>query len=283
MWTWLGPLLALAVVIYLGFWIRNIVRAVHSGELEKRLKGSGNANMEEAFRELANEQRELANTEPDPAPDKPALRGRYSDWIAIKSSDLQKVIDALDLEDTIPCNWESASSIVSSHFNKKIFIGAPVDGWVLLFGPLPEPEMDSPQGDLWEFLIDLSKTFGDAQYYFFNSTVMVNSWARAMNGEMIRAYSFWAHEDEPTIVWNHGAITEGEREADMVFGESGYKGTVSHDEIEDHPDCCLFEEANCLIAQEWSIDPESLYGRDDLEPSVGVIAKLKSLKLNEAA
>lgn len=283
MWKWIAGALGIIVTVYLIFWIRNIARSVKSGDFAERLEAVRQGKSLSPLEQSIKEEQAKANITPESAPDIPSLSGMYPPWVAVSATDPRAVVAALDFVDAVPCNWESASKIFQSLFNDRVFVSSPVDGWILIAGNLPTPDPEMPQEGIWNLLIELSNRFGEAQYFYMSNSTLANCWALARNGEMIRAYCFTTDAPKPAIVWNDGAITEGERNAGYVYGESGYKGTIDPDEVDEHPDCCRFEEAIGDISAQWSFDPERLYEREDLVPGAGFMGRLNSLQVKNSA
>ena len=69
----------------------------------------------------------------DQTPDRPQPFGFKVNWLALKTSDPLAVVDALDLKETTPANWESGLAVVYG-YDPWIFVSPPVGGWVLAVG-----------------------------------------------------------------------------------------------------------------------------------------------------
>lgn len=281
--------IAVLVAIFILLWIRNIIASVRSGDFQKRLEemqaekdGGDNLKLspEEAnafLNDYMAKQESLANAEISDTPDRPLFSGRMMSWIALPASNADEVVAALDVSDLAACNWESASTVLSSTTTDRAFASGAVDGWVFIFGLLPEPNRDQPEEGLWAFLEKLSERFGEAQYFSCSTVVSFYSWAKAENGKMVRAFSVSGGDGK--IKWNHGEITPAEREAGVTFA-SGVVGSLENvDNVQDF----LLVDMPQTVAQKWSLDPEKLWEREDLPASAGVLFTWQSLELKTEA
>jgi hypothetical protein len=103
----------------------------------------------------------------DQTPDKPQPFGFKVNWLALKTSDPLAVVDALDLKETTPANWESGLAVVYE-YDPWIFVSPPVGGWVLAVGvSLPYPTLET-QHDIGRkfdaMFLRLMSRFTDVQF-----------------------------------------------------------------------------------------------------------------------
>jgi len=133
---------------------------------------------------------------------------------------------------------------------QKLFIGPPVNGWVLIVGSgLPDPGDDVDA--CFRFLLDLSRKLGQVQFFSANRILGHHAWARVEAGRVVRAYA-WAGR----TVWNQGIKTRAELELGLkcfhyfespdrsLFGQSD----VTFTNAEKVP----------LLAARWSFDPAAV-------------------------
>lgn len=264
--------------------IKKISSSVKSGEFQRALDAKKtlrelNRDVElspedaqQFMQEYVAEHSAKASTPINATPDKPEVNARYSWWLAIKSDSADEVVSALHVSEATPCNWKTGSEIISSSMSNKTFAGSSIDGWVLLFGLLPEPDEGSPESGLWELLLTLSKRFGAAQYFSCSTGADFYSWAKAETGNMVRAFSVAGE----TIAWNHGTPTPAE--VDAGFTLEG--GVVGPTDGVPNPEQLYDVENPLTISRSWSVCPEDLYNRDDLAPAVGLLFTIDSLELN---
>ncbi len=273
----------LLCVIWLIMAIRRILAAVQSGEFERQLDAKRtlrelnrgrDLSLEDAekfMNEYVAEQTEKAMRPINSTADKPEVAARYSAWLAVSAESPEHVLAALDVSNSTPCNWQSGSEIISSAMSNMTFAGSSIDGWVLLFGHLPEPQAGTPEVGLWDFLIELSKRFGRSQYFSCSTISDFYSWAKAENGRMARAFSIAGD----TIVWNHGDRTPEETNAGIAIA-TGVRGRIDGAPNPNQ----LYDVDNPLtFSREWSVCPEDLYDREDLAPGCGVLFTLESLEV----
>jgi hypothetical protein len=65
-------------------------------------------------------------------PDYPQSFGYKVSWFALKASDPVSVLDALEIGDATPSNWESGLAAVYSRGGDDwVFVSPPISGWVL--------------------------------------------------------------------------------------------------------------------------------------------------------
>src|SRR2546421_570198 len=167
-------------------------------------------------------------------------------WVAIKSANLQAVQAALGLHNPTPCSWADGMARVG---DQKLFVSPPVNGWVLVVGPLlPEPSEDVDV--CFRFLQRLSRELGEVQFFSVNRAVGHHAWARFENGRAIRGYA-WAGE----TLWNQGFQTWAERKLGLKCLDY-FEGTRLH--FAELEQIRANAERIMLLAAIWSVDPTSV-------------------------
>ncbi len=122
-------------------------------------------------------------------------------WLAIPGTNTQAIGHALQLSNPKLCPW--AEGVAASE-EGRIFIAAPVQGWTLVVGAaLPTPEEDADL--LFHFLVQLSQSLGEVQYFRHQPALSHHAWVHARGGHIVRAYA-WAGE----TLWNQGNPTPAE-------------------------------------------------------------------------
>ncbi len=126
-------------------------------------------------------------------PDKPRSFGYKVNWFALKTSDPAAVLDALELGEATPANWESGLAAVYGS-DPWVFVSPPVDGWVLAVSssfPYPTVETHHDIGEKFDVLFShLMKRFDDVQFYGSHRVVDFVVWARALNGKPLRIFAY---------------------------------------------------------------------------------------------
>ncbi len=154
-------------------------------------------------------------------PDFPQSFGYKISWFALKASDPASVLDALEIGNATPSNWESGLAAVYSRDSDEsdawIFVSPPISGWVLAvstswaYPVAAEAESQSEYqhgiGNRFDVLFSrLMKKFEDVQFFGSHRVVDFVTWARALNGKPVRIFS---HADGEVLA-NFGEQTPEE-------------------------------------------------------------------------
>lgn len=180
--------------------------------------------------------------------------GFKTGWIAARTEDLAALANALGVVGQQSAPWSSG---VSEAYGGGVFVCPTVDGWTLAMG----------EGILTGDDIDLaivSQTLGaETQLFRTHRIVEYHEWARAIDGEITRSFSYVGESGEVTK--NDGAVTPTELDepAAAQCAELAV-GAVPFDEIE-FPD----ESTVMTIAAGWSLDPTTLHGPDERNGIIG--------------
>jgi hypothetical protein len=192
--------------------------------------------------------------------DHPCSFGYKCNWLAVRTTDTDRLASIFRLTNATPYNWENG---VARGYDGHFFISPPIDGWSFIVSrSLPYAEDDDKIVVLKEILSELSLEFGEAQYFGTYRVVGFDCWMKAGNGILERAYA---------VVDGGNTIVEGE----PTPVETGFRllNTLSEEADTDpeyfekmqFPD----ESMTMEVAGAWSIDPQSLDGRNDLAPRLG--------------
>ncbi|MGL4396711.1 MAG: hypothetical protein ACRCS9_09250 [Hyphomicrobium sp.] len=189
-------------------------------------------------------------------PDAPRAFGYAMAWLAIKSTDTDAVLKALQIEDARPSNWTSGVGAIydAELADTHVFIAPPVKGWTLVAGvPLPLPVGRRFVDKLTPLLASLSREFNDVQYYAAYPIIDLFAWARWRNAVPMRAFAI----GDDGMIWDRGRLTPDERALGLSFyelrGIKGRKGDAGGAIIL-HPT----EQQVMRVAQAWSLDPARL-------------------------
>lgn len=196
-------------------------------------------------------------------PDSPISFGYKCTWLAIRTENIQKISELLKLKRTSVCNWKYG---INKAYDNSIFICPPIDGWVLVVGnKLP----DGDGNEIQELLITLSKEFQEAQFFATHRVTEYHCWIKALNGKIIRLYSFLGESGENISV--EGKPTEFEKKYNLINTFSKEAEDSSYFERKDltTPD----EEFIMQVADNWSINPMTLDNRIDVPKGLGIIGK----------
>ncbi len=200
-----------------------------------------------------------------PAPDLPIAFGYNSAWLAIRSASVLEVALALRLRRTQPANWAMGLERVQAG---EMFVSPAVSGWVLAISTrLPEASQPPGRQRLTRWLTQLSQRFGEAQYFGSNGVAKYQAWARARQGQLVRACAY-SHESAATL-WNVGAITVEEIALgfnffDQTSPEASAEGDWQRSDLS-YP----AEDSVLAIARRWSVDTS--FSAGPYPPDVGVV------------
>lgn len=161
--------------------------------------------------------------------------------MAVSSSRSAGVLEALPLQACTPSPFAEgiAAALAASDPRGPYFVSPPVDGWTLVVGNgLPPPENDPPPSYAW--LERLSRTLGVDAYLFSTDRVSEHhAWAYAENGSLTRAFAIVMGD----VVTSRGRAAPTERAYTT-------------------PRTAIDEEVVLALADEWTIDPRELEGRE---------------------
>ena len=173
---------------------------------------------------------------------------RPTAWLAIRSRDPARVLDALSLNDLTPCSWNDGMAC-----ENRLFIAPPVRGWVLVVGTaVPDPAEDVDV--CFRFLRKLSRKLGEIHCFHADRVLHHHAWARLEAGRVIRAYA-WAGG----TLWNQGVKTAAESALDLKT--FGYGEDVAPARWGTSEFLATNVEKVPLFAARWSLDPAEIAER----------------------
>ena len=206
-------------------------------------------------------------------PDTPKPFGNRTAWLAIKTRDTQRVLEALGIEDQHKANWASGiSGVYDDKFaDQYVFVTPPVSGWTFVVGlALPQP-LGSKFSDLATPLLNvLGQQFNEVQYYFTYPEIDFYAWAKIVDGKLIRAFA-WGDEG---VIWNKGRLSKEERSLGLKVLElravnGGNAAMTEYAGVTTFPN----EEQVLSLAGKWSIDPTRLEA-STMSPATGVFGRV---------
>lgn len=189
-------------------------------------------------------------------------------WFAVKANSNTEVVAALGLKNIRVSEWSKG---IAAAYNDKVFVTAPIDGWVLVVGlGLGFDGSSEKLKDEKKLADKLSKIFGEAQFFSTHRVVEYHCWLRSLNGKTERAYAYIGESGENIEVF--GAPTPAEAGLKLVntFSEEAKKDDYFDDETLVTPD----EELVMQIAAKWSVDLAALEGRIDID-NKGIVGVMK--------
>lgn len=195
----------------------------------------------------------------DTTEDEPVDFGFKQHWLAIKTTDTQKVADTLGAKQVYPCNWKKGIALA---YRNATYITPPIDGWTLVVNSdLMVDEGRDNEKEIQKFN-GLSKIFGEAQFFATHRVVEYHYWAKSVNGRLIRVYSSLPEKAEDT--WIYGNPTEVEKSFNLptVFPKEG----EDYDAFWEKGGFTMPNEETVMqIAEAWSIDPTRISERTGIK------------------
>lgn len=140
------------------------------------------------------------------------------DWIAVESSDINAVAEALGLENCQQGGLEDLNAAT----NTFIFPSQNKSGWMLVIHEW-EPRGSSEEylNAIEQVVSSLSQRFGNAQSFAsYEDHIVYVHWIAAQNGELVRSF---ARASETSLSRDFGEVTEEEQVIDWA-GEELFPG-----------------------------------------------------------
>jgi len=179
--------------------------------------------------------------------------GHGMSWVAVETDNPIAVAQALGLRNTSHVSWTHGVEVIydAQNSDRLIFVTPALDGWVLVAGhALPQPLGNAFADKCTPLIVALSKKFGEAQYFLSYPVLDFFGWAKAENGELIRAF---ASGDEG-VVWNYGYLTASELELGLKHYE--FRGLCARHGDAGGAMILIPTQAQVLaLAARWSVHP----------------------------
>lgn len=182
---------------------------------------------------------EIKPSQFETVPDLPVGFGYKCQWIAVKTVDTEAVLAEMQLKNVQVANWNTG---IKGAYEGYYFISPPILGWTLVINSIMPDLTDTKSPSPLTAISDLSQKFGEAYYFGTHRVVEYHAWAKAVNGQVVRAYGYLGEGGETLI--DEGKISQEEMENDLVF--TGF----------DVDEPKLPREGDVLfIAKKWTVDP----------------------------
>ena len=191
------------------------------------------------------------------SPDLPAAFGFKTTWLAVRSTDADAVFDALRLQDKTCANWESGVSFAHSggvtNGRVGVYVSPQIDGWTLVVtghGFMTTSQENAQR--VKDILQNLSRTFGECQYFGSHKVKGFCAWFKATDGKLERAFSLVGGQ----VFLNEGFADAAELDATPFdvsgLDNVGFQETLSEEDVD------LQEDVPMTIAGAWSVNPLTL-------------------------
>jgi hypothetical protein len=122
----------------------------------------------------------VATETPEPMAE---LNGEFlGEWFAVSTGDRDALVEVLGLHQPMPVTMRIGWNLASVG-EDRVYLTPELNGWTLIFCYfLPDREFATLRG----FLVELSRRFGAAQYFY--NDYGYQGWALAEHGELLRLY-----------------------------------------------------------------------------------------------
>ncbi|WP_426503875.1 hypothetical protein ACPPVO_40495 [Dactylosporangium sp. McL0621] len=176
-------------------------------------------------------------------------------WLAVRGRTPDEVADALALRERDVLDWAAGTDRAYRH---GVYVAAPVPGWTLAHGRMHlPPGFDATEPPFSGWLRDLSRDLGEVQFFANERVPDYHAWARALDGELLRAYCFIGERGEVPLF--HGDPTADEVE--LGIGTRGPEPGREHWSEEEWGAWFATtpsESGVMAMAGRWSIDPNTI-------------------------
>lgn len=179
--------------------------------------------------------------------------GYKSCWMAIKAENNREIADFLKhIEDT------SNQKLIFKNPNCAISITSHINGWTFIIGELPTGDSKESLERLKIVLEKLSERFGEVQFYATHRVVEYHCWAKALNGQILRIYSYLGESGENICIEGEPVGVEKNYQLINTFSDQSKEDGYYDSEDLVFPDEALV----MIIAENWSLDPTKFNDKD---------------------
>lgn len=195
-------------------------------------------------------------------PAAPVPFGYKTGWFAVRSTDMNAVAKALQLQECQTANWQYGIWHAVESDDYQIFVSPPVDGWILAVGT---PILFEGDNHATQRMIELSRQFGEVHFFANMRVSDVYTWARAKDGNLVRRY----YEGEGARS-ETGSLTEAEREMHRKLFDASSPEAKDPNYWKRKDLVFLDEDYVLQIAGKWSVNPAKL-DQMGLQPALGIL------------
>jgi hypothetical protein len=196
--------------------------------------------------------------------------GYKTAWIAVHSTDTDRVMRAMGIRDAKPCDGDAGME-AAYETGGSVFVTSPLDGWTLVASQALFRLSDGEPPSFGEFISRLSAELGcDVQFFSTHRVVEAHFWGQAVGGTLRRAYGYVG--ESGAVATDFGEKTPAEVELNFAFFDDSSPEAESEGywEREDlrFPD----EQDVTSLAGLWSVSPSTLVAAPD-----GLVGELSDL------
>ncbi len=183
----------------------------------------------------------------------PEYFGYKSWWLAIKANNNTEIASFIkSLEENAP------HKLIFKYPNWSVSLTSPMNGWVFIIGEIPVGDSKESLADLKVILTHLSSQFGEVQFFATHRIVEYHCWAKALNGSILRIYSYLGESGENKCIEGEPSDFEKQYHLLNTFSEEAVEEGYYDREDLVFPD----EEFVMKIAENWSLSPAKFTHED---------------------
>lgn len=187
----------------------------------------------------------------DDTPDKPVSFGYKTSWLAVKDTNINKIVNDLNIKVIGKANWESGLS--AAYNGGAVFITPPINEWTFVVGLYFDNGKD--------FVSTIAKSIPDFYYFFTERVSETHAWVSVKNKAIIRAFGYSGGNGE--ILFDYGSPTGEEMSLGLTFEK------LRNNEWDD--DTRIPNEDDVLaISAAWTINTLEIDNMDEKE-SIGIV------------
>ena len=205
--------------------------------------------------------------------DNPVDFGYKTVWLAVKTDNKKRISEILKLKNTKECNWKVG---IAESYNSSIYITPQIKDWTLVCGMSLLNGNNDKENIIYikKTIETLSAEFGEAQFFGSHRVVEYQTWMKAINSKIVRAYCFLGESGENLVV--EGEPTDFEKKYKLINTLSKEAQDDQYFEREDlfYPD----EDFVMKVAENWSINPQTLEERKDVKNELGIIGNKRAIR-----
>jgi hypothetical protein len=174
----------------------------------------------------------------------------------VRARTAEDVADALELHDREVLDWATGTERA---YQYGVYVAASVPGWTLAHGRLHLPAgFGAADPHFCDWLRQLSLSLGEVQYFANERVPDYHAWARASDGELMRAYCFIGERGEVPLFVGDPSDDEVEFGKGTRGGpETGWE-TWSDEEWAAWFATTPSESDVMAMAGRWSVDPTTI-------------------------
>ncbi|MER7279317.1 hypothetical protein ABT369_33245 [Dactylosporangium sp. NPDC000244] len=177
-------------------------------------------------------------------------------WLAVRSRTAEDVADALGLHDREVLDWATGTERAYQH---GVYVAAPLSEWTLAHGRRHLPAgFDAADPRFCEWLRQLSRDLGEVQYFANERVSDYYVWARARDGEVLRAYCCIGERGEVPLFVGDPTDDEVEIGKGTRGGPGAGRETWSDEEWAAWFAAMPSEGDVMVMAGRWSVDPAAI-------------------------